>query len=114
MNKLVIFALLAICSLLSLDIAAADCINLYVKENIRDSKGNVISTKDVVGAWVNIDGIRYAGTTGANGYLQIPGSLIIPTPPYYYHKINVIYPKFGQADVTVMPGTCPSATMYIG
>jgi len=106
MNNKVKFVLLAIGVLLSLNVVAADCINVYVKD-----KNN---NRAISGAWVNLDGYQFAGTTNANGYLYIPNEKIIPTPPYYYHKINVIQGlRLGQADVTVRPGSCPSVTVYM-
>ena len=91
--------------LLCMNIVAADCINVYVKDN----NGNARS-----GVAINLDYYWSQGVTNNQGYLLIDNNHLINTGiTNYWHTINAGYGvALGHsASVRVLPGTCPSVTI---
>ena len=99
------FALLCIGLMLSLGIAASDCIKGFVKYN---SDGSSVS-----GATVFLDGANKVGTTDSSGNFNIPGNEITQTAGNVHNVSVQKNGRVGWATVTVPPGSCPSVNITL-
>jgi hypothetical protein len=102
MNDKMRLALLAIGLIVSLGIAASDCIKVYAK----DKNGAGVS-----GARVYLDGAHLVGETDSNGYLLVPLDNVTWSTDNVYNVSLSKGTKIGWLNVTVPPGTCPNATI---
>jgi len=108
MNNKMRFALLAIRLIISLGIAASDCINLYTI----DRNGEGIS-----GVSVYLDAVvNFVGETNSSGYLLIPLDDITfkdttKTNDNVWNITTSKETKAGWANVTVPAGTCQNVTI---
>ena len=99
------FALLSIGLILSLGMAASDCIKVFVKDN---SNGEAVS-----GAAVFLDGANKVGETNSTGWLIIPGNVITQTPNNVHNVSIQKGSRVGWATVQVPPGSCPSTNVSL-
>ncbi len=103
MNDKMAFILLTIGVIVSLGIAASDCIDVYTVDRNNES---------ISGAEVFLDGLGYkVGETDSNGYLQIPLENNTDAIDHVYNVTTSYRTKIGWAMVTVPPGTCQNVTI---